>query len=250
MHFTYEETDKIGTRATLGLITLQSDETIEHDMRRMLPIEDVALYVSRVESAPDVSEETLGQMEARLPASAQLFPRPVEFDVVGYGCTSGTSVIGAEKVAELVAIGCATKAVTEPLSALIAACAALGVERLGFLSPYVAEVSDTLRGAVHRAGVQTTAFGSFNEEREERVARIAPQSIVSAAAALADAGDFDALFMSCTNLRTLDVIDEIERRIGKPVLSSNQVLAWHLAQTAGLQLAASFGALTRPRAAA
>ena len=43
----------------------------------------------------------------------------------------------------------------------------------------------------------------------------------------------DAVFLSCTNLRTLNVIPEIEARIGKPVLSSNQVLAWHLLRLAG-----------------
>ncbi|RYG91489.1 Asp/Glu racemase [Loktanella sp. IMCC34160] len=244
MHFDYELTDKLGTRATIGLVTLQSDETIEHDMRRMLPLDGVAFYVSRVESAPEVTEETLARMESHLTGSARLFPLPAEFDAVGYGCTSGTSVIGAARVAEMIVAGCRTAAVTEPLSALIAACEHLGVKRLAFLSPYVEEVSATLRAAVNRAGIETPVFGSFNEENEDAVARIAPQSIIAAAEALAAKGGFDALFMSCTNLRTLDVIEEIEDRIGVPVLSSNQVLGWHLCRLSGISMAGRFGRLT------
>jgi maleate isomerase len=43
----------------------------------------------------------------------------------------------------------------------------------------------------------------------------------------------DGLFLSCTNLRTLDVIAPLEEKLKMPVLSSNLVLAWHLSQIAG-----------------
>jgi maleate isomerase len=45
--------------------------------------------------------------------------------------------------------------------------------------------------------------------------------------------DMDALFISCTNLRALDAIAPLEARLGKPVLTSNQVLGWHMMQSAG-----------------
>ncbi len=244
MHFGYDLTTPIGTRATLGLAVLQSDETIEHDMRRMLPVDGVTLYVSRVPSGLEVSGETLATMEEHLPATARLFPRPVAFDAVGYGCTSGTSVIGAARVAELIQSGCDTKAVTEPVSALVAACSTLGVRRLALLSPYVAEVSQTLRDVLAAAGIETPVFGSFDEAEEAKVAQIAPGSIISAASALAAEGGCDAIFMSCTNLRTLDVIGDIERATGLPALSSNLVLGWHMAQLAGITLTAPACRLT------
>lgn len=245
MHFTYELTHPLGERATLGLITLQSDETLEHDMRRMLPLAGVAFYVSRVESASEVSEATLARMQHHLTGSAQLFPVPAQFNVVGYGCTSGTSIIGARRVAELIQAGCSTVRVTEPLSALIAACEHLHIKRLAFLSPYVDSVSATLRSAINAAGIDTPIFGSFDEENEHAVARIAPHSLITAAESLAAQGDVDALFMSCTNLRTLDVIDTLEERIHKPVLSSNQVLGWHLCKLAGVNMEGQFGRLSR-----
>lgn len=231
--FPFSVTGPLGYDAALGLVLLQSDETIEDEMRRLIPDTGVALYHSRVESAPEVTTETLGQMAHDLPAAAGRLPRPIHFDVVGYGCTSGTSVIGPERIAELVNQGCHTRHVTEPLSALVAACEYLGVSKLAFLSPYVEDVSSTLRGALAARGVDSPVFGSFDEAEETRVARIDGPSVIAAAKHLAGAGGVDAVFLSCTNLRSFGIIDQIEAETGLPVLSSNLVLGWHMFQLAG-----------------
>ena len=230
-------------RTRLGLIVLQPDETIEADFRRMLP-EDLALYVSRIPSEPEVTTGNLGKMEAALPEAARLLPRAVSFNVVGYGCTSGASVIGADRVAGLVAQGCQTAAVTEPLTALVAAAGALGVSRLAMLSPYVAEVNTGLRNAMARKGLETPVFGSFDVAEEAKVARITAASVETAAFELAACGGVEALFLSCTNLRTLDLLPAIEERTGLPVLSSNQVLAWHMTRLAGRAMRPGFGRLS------
>jgi maleate isomerase len=211
----------------IGLIVLQADERIERDFHRLLP-RDARLYVTRVPSGLDVSAETLQQMATDLPAAARLFPRPVRFAAVGYGCTSGAAQIGPARVAELVRTGTQADSVTEPVSALIAACGSLGIRQLAFLSPYVAGVSRHLRDTLQAHGIETPVFGSFDEAEEARVARISPDSISQAAEALAGRGAVDAVFLSCTNLDTLDIIDDLETRLGLPVLSSNQVLAWHV----------------------
>lgn len=243
MRFDYTLGGPIGTRATLGLVALQSDETVEHDLRRLLPLDGVNLHVTRVPSGLEVSTDTLAEMQATLPAAAALFPRPARFDAVGYGCTSGTAVIGAAKIAELVRSGTVAAQVTEPVSGLIAACKALGLRRLALLSPYVETVSARLRAVLAEAGVETPVFGSFNEAEEAKVARIDTASVIAAARALAAKGGADALFLSCTNLRTLDAIGPIEAETGLPVLSSNLVLGWHMARLGGLDDKGAFGRL-------
>ncbi|NNK77486.1 MAG: Asp/Glu racemase [Litoreibacter sp.] len=221
---------------SMGLIVLQSDETIEDDFRRLLP-GSVTLHVSRVPSAPEVTRETLAQMEGHIRATADRLPGVTPYAVIGYGCTSGTAVIGQARIDELVKHGAPTGAVSEPVSALIAACGALGVTRLAFLSPYIAEVSQHLRDVLATNGIATPVFGSFNEAEEAKVSRIGRASLIEAALELAAEPEAEAIFMSCTNLCTLDVIDEIEQRSGKPVLSSNQVLAWHMCRLAGVATA-------------
>ncbi len=212
---------------TFGLIVLQADERIESDFRQLMP-EGIQLFVSRVPSGLEVSNASLAEMEAHLAAAAGLLPRAPQFDVVGYGCTSGTAEIGAATIADRVLSGVETGAVTEPVSALVAACRALEVRQLGILSPYVETVSKKLRGVLRDNGIETPQFGSFEEPIEEKVARILETSTLEAAWQLAQKGRIDALFLSCTNLRTLSIIEPLERELGIPVLSSNQVLAWHM----------------------
>lgn len=222
----------------LGLLALQSDETIEQDFRRILGPEPL-IYVSRVPCATEVSRDTLQEMAQTLPPAASLFPQAAEFSVIGYGCTSGTAQIGAGKIAELVQTTATADHVTQPVSALIAACRNLDVTRLGFLSPYVQEVSNHLIHTLAEHGITSPVFGSFEEGRETVVAHISAQSTYDGALKLAKQGGIDALFLSCTNLRTLDVIDQLEDETGLPVLSSNQVLAWHMSQLGKVEIAAN-----------
>ncbi len=220
------------TAPQIGLIVLQADESIEQDFRRLIPPE-VDVLVSRVPSDTEVSTETLAAMETHLTAAAALFPVSARFAAVGYGCTSGTAQIGAAEIARRVHAGTATRAVTEPVSALVAACRALGLARLALLSPYVEPVSERLRATLAAAGIETPAFGSFDVAEEARVVRIDGPSIQRAAEAVAAREKVDGVFISCTNLRTLDVIPPLQDRLGVPVLSSNLVLAWHLMRLAG-----------------
>ena len=238
--FRYEQSDD--GRKTIGLVVLQTDETIEDDLRRLIP-PSVRVMVTRIPSGSEVTRESLGAMEDHLSASVGLFPTGLAFDAIGYGCTSGTAQIGPDRIAELVRSGANARAVSNPLSGLIAACEAQGIRRLAILSPYIESVSSRLRDVLREHGIETPVFGSFAEANEAKVVRIAGSSIQKAARQLAAGSDVDALFLSCTNLRTLDVIGPLQKELRMPVLSSNLVLAWDL-----LRLSGSAGGESAPEA--
>ncbi len=231
--FTFSAIPEAERNPTLGLVVLQSDETIELEIGRWLPPEDFSIHVSRVENADEVTRETLAAMADHITGSASLFPRPIKFDAVAYCCTSATSVIGADKVAGLVKAGCTTTAVTNPVTALIAACEKRRLKRLAFLSPYIESVNNRLREAIAGYGVETPVFGSFNESEDHKVAWIDKGSLRNAATSLVKDADVDGLFMSCTSLKTFGLLEELEEELGMPVLSSNFVLAEHLRALAG-----------------
>ena len=230
----YDLAAPIGCRATLGLIALQTDETIEPEVSGIFPRDGVATYVTRIPSGAEVTPDTLREMEAALPASAGLLPCSVDFDVIGYGCTSGATLIGPDRVADLVKTATGARHVTNPITAVIAACRALDVRRLGFITPYVAEVSAPMRATLEAAGIEIASFASFEEPEEAKVARICPQSIRAAISDVAAAAESDAVFVSCTNLHALPIIAGAEAEIARPVISSNQALAWHMMRLAGL----------------
>ena len=215
----------------IGVIVLQSDETIERDLMAMRGDADV--FISRVPSGQEVTAETLESMAGHIAASASLFPQTISFDAVGYGCTSGTAQIGVSKIERLVKFGTQTKTVSQPVSALVAACEHLGLKCIALLSPYIESVSANLRQVLQDSGVETPAFGTFGEAEEFKVVRISGASVMEAATALVRDSQVDGIFLSCTNLRTLDLITPLEAALDMPVLSSNLVLAWHLAQLSG-----------------
>ena len=234
MKLDFDTDDGIGTRANLGVIVLETDETLESEFRRMTDLGGVALYHSRIPMVPEVRPETLARMLDDMPASVRLLPPSLDFDVIGYGCTSASTVIGSGKVAKAIQSVCPTAKVTDPLAAIIAAGRHLGVKRLGFITPYVASVSEQMRMRLEDAGFQIAGFGSFEEGSDPIVARISETSIINAADHIAAQAPCDAIVISCTNLRCLSIIPEIEANTGVPVLSSNQALAWHMLRLAGI----------------
>ncbi|WP_424176517.1 maleate cis-trans isomerase family protein [Yoonia sp. TsM2_T14_4] len=216
----------------LGLIVLQVDETIEQDFRHLFAPDSVKLHISRIPSGAELTPDSIAQMETALPTAAGLLPPGL--DVVGYACTSGTTLIGAGRVRDLVMGAAQTRAATDPLTAALAKCRVLGLTRIGIVSPYIASVATPIRAAFESAGITVPATLSFGEEVEAKVARIAPASIANAARALARQAELDGIFLSCTNLRTRDILAPLSVELGLPVLSSNQCLGWHMASLCGM----------------
>ena len=229
-----------GHRANLGLIVLQSDETVEPELQRVFAQDGVAVYVSRVPSGAEVTPDTLAEMERAIPIAAGLLPPSVAFDVVGYCCTSGTAVIGADQVARAVNSVCTTAHVTDPLSALIAQCRAKKVRKLALISPYIEPVNARMRQRLADAGIETPVFASFGVAQEAKVARIDAASlraaVLTTARGAARGTDVDAAFLSCTNLQTLTLRPQLQQELGMPLFTSNHALAWHMAQLAGLEI--------------
>ncbi len=232
LKFDYDYSTERDAMRNLGLIVLKSDETIEHEFRSLIPHDEFVLHTTRIESDPVVTSQTLQLMEQRIPQSVSLLPEAPTFDVVAYACTSGATTIGPHKVSQAVNSILPNVKVTDPLTAIIARLNDVGARKIGLLTPYIPSVTDAMIEKLSQAGIDIAVAGSFYEANEEKVVRIAPASVHAAAVKLADSAHFDALFISCTNLPTLDILSQVQKRIGVPVFSSNSALAWHMIKLA------------------
>lgn len=229
------ETDTgLGDAARIGLIVLQTDQTIEHEFARLMRLPGVALYSARIANAMEVTPDTLRQMALQLPASAALLPRAFGFDAIGYACTSGATMIGEGRVAELIGREHPGVPTSNPITACKAALAALGLRRIALVTPYAPEVTLEMQANLQADGFATRAVASFNQSDDFTVARITAESILNAVMTIGARDDCDGVFVSCTSLRAMEIIAEAEHRLGKPVLSSNQALGWHLLRLSGL----------------
>ncbi len=231
-------TDKgYGARATVGLIVLETDHTIEVEMAAslaLLDVPDVAVYHARIPMFHEVTPETLAAMEAKLPETAALLPNEFDFASIGYACTSASTVIGPDRVTAAIQTAHPETSCSNPLSAVMAALKAHGAKRVALITPYTADVTRPMAERLSEAGFTIGAMGSFLEANDHVVSRISPESIIEGVRRVAAEGDIDAAFISCTSLRTIDVIDKLEAELGIPVVSSNQALIWHLLRLAGV----------------
>ncbi|HEX4259897.1 MAG TPA: Asp/Glu racemase [Acetobacteraceae bacterium] len=224
----------IAHRAAIGLIVLATDQTMEHEVRRLLRIDGVGLFESRLHNDADITPETLRAMRPLIaPATALILPG-LPLHVVAFGCTSASMTLGEDAVfAEIRRIRPGV-ACTTPITAAFAAFAALGARRIGVLTPYSAAVNATVRTYIEARGIEVAAFGSFLKQDDREAARISPASIASGVQALARAAALDAVFVSCTSLRLAESVAAIEAAVGIPVTSSDHALAWHCLRLAGI----------------
>ena len=225
----------VAARAAIGLIVLATDHTIEHEWRSVIPsLDGVAVFHSRIMNSSTIDPETLAAMEAGLAHCTEVLRPGERIDVVAYGCTSGAMVIGPENVAAHVHSVRPGVAVTNPITAALAALKTLGAQRIALLTPYIDEVNQWMRGYIIEGGIDVPVMGSFTIGVDDEVARISEQSIEDALVELASADDVDAAFVACTSLRVCRIVERAEARLGKPVTSSNHALLWHSLRLAGV----------------
>lgn len=233
MKLRYRMDGGFGAGLRMGLIVLSTDETLENEARLALAGRPASLLHARIPAQAEVTPQALATMEAHMEAVAGSLPRGL--DVVGYGCTSGATVIGPERVAELVRRAQEGARVTNPLSAVIAALGALGARRIGLLTPYVEEVNRPLIAALAEAGIEVVALASYGQSDDWTVARIPESDTLAGIESLARSKECDAIFASCTNLRAFGIIDAAEAATGVPVISSNLALLWHMLRLGGAE---------------
>ena len=224
----------IGARARVGLVVLASDYTIEHEFRAMIDMPQVDLFVARIANDPRVTPETLAAMEPLLTETAARILPGDRLDVLAYGCTSASVVLGADRVSDRLADAKPDTPTSNPITAAFAAFDALGARRIGVLTPYRRDVNEQVHGYITRHGYEVPVFGSFNEEMDPVVATIDEDSLVRAIDTIRDGHQLDAIFVSCTSVRLADAVAGIEARTGLPVTSSNHAMAWHCLRLAGI----------------
>ncbi|HMB48237.1 MAG TPA: aspartate/glutamate racemase family protein [Afifellaceae bacterium] len=224
----------LAARARIGLVVLASDHTVEHEFRTILDLPGVAFYASRIPNSQIITPESLAAMEGHIASRSAVILPGMELDVVAYGCTSASIVLGEEKVFACIRQGRPEARPTTPVTAALAAFEALGARRIAVITPYSRAVNERVGAYIAERGYEVPVFGSFNSDDDNVVARISPESIRRAILEMGRRDDVDMVFLSCTSLRLAEAAGAIEAELGKPVTSSNNALAWHCLRLAGI----------------
>ncbi|MEQ8443041.1 MAG: arylmalonate decarboxylase [Alphaproteobacteria bacterium] len=219
-------------RAKIGYVLLATEQTIEDDVYRLRP-DGVGVHFARAPIPDSITAETLAaQADHLADVSSTLLPDG-SLDVVCYACTSGSLVIGEDRVFTEFRKGQPNATPTSLITGVIAALRALKVGTVAVATPYLPEIDAQEKTYLEERGFTVANIQGLGIEKDSDMVRVPPDYIVEFALA-ADRPEAEAIFVSCGALRTLDVVAEIEARSGKPAICSNQAMIWDCLRKAGI----------------
>lgn len=219
-------------RAKIGYLLLATEQTIEDDVYTLRP-DGVGVHFTRVSIPDSITNDTLAaQADLLADAAASILPDG-SLDVTCYACTSGSLVIGEERVFQELRAGAPNAEPTSLITGVIRALKALNATRISVATPYLDEINHREDIYLRKAGFEVLNISGLNLEKDSEMVRVPPDYIFEYAMAV-DHPDSEALFISCGALRSLDVVDVLEQRLGKPVICSNQAMIWDTLRLAGI----------------
>lgn len=212
----------------LGLIVPSWNTVMEYEFERMA-VPSMSVHTMRISHTAD-TEENLTWMGTQVPAAATLLAH-AKVGVICYGCTAGGFLKGPGYDRQI--IGDIETATGIPgvttAAAVVDALRALGVERLSVASPYEAWLNEKLRQYLNACGFDVLAIRGFGTQAH---ASFTPEQNAALVAEV-DRAEAQAIFISCTNFRTLEIIEPLEQKLGKPVVTSTSASLWKMLRRLG-----------------
>lgn len=220
-------------RAKLGFVVLAMEQTIEEDMFSMAP-SGVGVHFSRVKMENIISVDTLAAVEQELAGSAALILPEGDLDVICYACTSGSLVLGEERVQKELNRGAPRAIATSLITTVKHALRKVNAEKIVVATPYIDEINVMEAKYLDKKGFTVLDIQGLNIEKDEDMVRVDPAFLKEFAKSI-DRPDAEAIFISCGALRSVDIIDELEQEVSKPVITSNQAMMWETLRLAGVK---------------
>lgn len=219
-------------RAKLGFVLLATEQTIQDDMMQLRP-DGVGIHFSRAPIPDCISVETLHAQLESLAGAAELLLPDGSLDVVCYACTSGSVVMGDESIRAALAAGAPAATPTTLISAVVAGLHAVHARRIAMATPYVEPINRIEAEYLRRHGFEIVNVEGLGLEKDSEMVRVESSFLFELGKAV-DCRSADAVFISCGALRSLEITEDLERELGKPVIVSNQAMMWHCLRLAGV----------------
>jgi maleate cis-trans isomerase len=212
----------------LGLIVPSWNSVNEYEFQRVLA-PSISVHTTRVAIHAD-DEENFARMAEEIPSAAKLLAQ-AKVEAICYGCFAGGVCGGAEHDSQIIhriqdSTGvpgvAAARAVTDALHAIGADCVSVA-------SPYQPWLNEKLREYLRHHGITVLAIEGLGTQEH---AKFTPGQNLQLARSV-DRTASQALLITCSNFRTLEIIQLLERELGKPVLSSNMCSLWKMLRVLG-----------------
>ena len=209
----------------IGLIALASDYMIEKDFIKIIKDKKVDFFVNRIECFNPLTRENLIKMAEKVTeVTSDILPGE-KIDCIAYGCTSGTIATGYDSIEKKIKDAKSEAIVTTPSTSSIKALKKLKVNKIAVFTPYSKKLNDEVLEFFKKENFEITANSYFGIESDIDIGKVDPNHLYEILSKM-NLNGAEALFVSCTALPALSIIDKLEKKLNITVLSSNQTLIW------------------------
>lgn len=223
---------KDNTNPRIGLVALSTDFSIEKDFNSIFLNLPIDLFVNRLPFYNPLTNENLVKMTEKLTEVTENILPNQTLDTVAYGCTSGTIAAGIDQIINKIQSAKPKCKVITPITSAVNALKHLNLKKISVFTPYPQAINEKVINYFKNEGFVIQSFASFNLESDLDIGKIDPQYLLEVLTKI-DTSDAEALFISCTALPVFEIIQELENKIKKIVLSSNQALIWDSIRSVG-----------------
>jgi maleate isomerase len=220
-------------RAKLGFILMSTDLAAEADFNDMAP-EGVGVHITRLKTDDYTTNETLSRHIEHMAEAASRIQPDTKPDVVSYSCTSGSIIIGEDRIFDEIRKGAPWAQPMCLVTGVVDALRELGAKKIVVGTPYLDEINTNEAEFLLKKGFEVLDIQGLNLTTGIEFGRVTPSYWKEFALEI-DRPDADAIFLSCGGIRSLEVAEEIEQITGKPVVTSNQAQFWSCLRRAGVQ---------------
>jgi len=216
----------------IGLIALATDFIIEKDFIKIIKDKDIDFFVNRIECYNPLSKENLIKMSEKVTDVTKNILPDENIDCVVYGCTSGTIAVGHDTIERKVKEAKPKAKITTPSTAAIKALKKLKIKKIAIFTPYSKKLNDEVIDYFSSQGFGIVANTYLDIAADYDIGKV-DQNFLFKTLSQIEIKNADALFISCTALPVLNILDKLEKKIQKPALSSNQTLIWDTIRSIG-----------------
>ena len=213
------------TNPRVGLIVLATDVMIEKDFLKVFSGVSADLFVNRITNYNPVTAENLKKMTNNITSVTENILPGEKIDCVVYGCTSGTIVSGYDSIKKKINIAKPDALVTAPSTAALNALKKKNIKKISIVTPYIKSVNDDVVNFFKNNDFKISSNTYFNIKSDVDIGKVDQDQLFEILSKI-DHKDAEALFVSCTSLPVLNIIEKLEKKLSMTVLSSNQALIW------------------------
>ena len=223
---------KKNSNPRIGLIALATDFMIEKDFINVIKDKEIDFFVNRIECYNPLTKENLIKMSDKVTEVTNNILPNENIDCVVYGCTSGTIATGHNVIEKKVRAAKPKAELTTPSTAAIKALKKLKVKKLAIFTPYSKKLNNEVVEYFNEEKFDVVSNSYLDIAADYDIGKV-DQDFIYDSLVNMNIEDADALFISCTALPVLNIIDRLEKKLSKPVLSSNQTLIWDTLEKIG-----------------